>query len=155
MGQRVFPVALVALLLAVTLPALAADAPQATVESLIAEAHQLLSHPATQRGLHISVHATGQTPVRGNVDTAREAIIDLMANAIAFAPEGSSVAVNFDGKSDIAIKVDNRKASLTTDRDVQDCNGHAFHLRTVAGVGSELHMTINRPTAPVMRAATR
>lgn len=119
-----------------------ARAGEITVEGVVGEALGMLQPVVAQRDLHVAVPAEGATRVVGDARRARDRVLNLLANALAFAPNGARIEVRVE-KQSLVVRVSNASSVVDTDRSLRDSAGNEFRLRTVTGVGSELTARIN------------
>lgn len=122
------------------------DAPNAgaTYQQVVREAREMLAPVAQQRHVRIHLDVQGSSAVAGDLSNrTRDKVLNLLANAIAVAPANSELTVRFDPTSyKVCVKVANRAEALSTSRDVVDPSGNAFHIDTVAGLGTELNTSL-------------
>jgi len=147
MGQRVaIAASTVALMLclanatALAAPSHDAPLPMTTIQALLVEAQQILQPVINQHHLAFRLQATGRTPIDASqAESVRERVLNLVANAVAMAPEKTEVTVTLDPEaSALTIWVGDQRVALTLDREVRDCIGSTFHLRSQQGKGTWL-----------------
>lgn len=133
------------ILIGMAIPAVAeTPKPATSLEAIVGQTVTQLQPFAQQRNVTFAVQATGSTELCSAEQVlAQDRITNLIANAIAMAPVGSTVnlAVNDD---DVCVWFANQNETFTVDRNVEDSTGNSFRVRSVAGKGTELSFSLDR-----------
>lgn len=141
---RVFAVVTV-ILAGLAIPANAAPSSADTLEAVVVRTVDQLRPFAEQRGVRFIVEAKGQTVIsEAETELAKDRIVNLVANAVAMAPTGSTVNVLL-GDDALRVWFENAAETWTVDRNVEDSTGNAFRIQSFAGRGTELSFSIDRP----------
>lgn len=97
---------------------------------------------ALGRHVGLSVHAAASPSMDELSDEAlHDRVVNLLANAIAMAVGGYDLDVTVSATR-ICVWVPNPTLNFSVDRTVRDIQGHTFMLRSVAGRGSELSLSL-------------
>ncbi len=63
------------------------------LEDVVHDAVRSISHMADQRGIQVDLHGLTEAPVRGDADLLGQLVLNLLDNAVKYAPERSTVDV--------------------------------------------------------------
>ena len=102
--------------------------------------------PAERRGVTLTVHGPEQVAVRANPGPLRQAVDNLLANAIKFSPQGGAVEVTLrPGESELTITVEDRGAGVPVGE--REAIFAPFHRLQRGSEGAGLGLAIVREVA--------
>lgn len=150
MSARLRALVVVAVILCgMAIPSSAAPQPTNTLEAIVSQTLVQLQPIAQQRGVTFIVEAPGATPISGaEMVLAQDRIVNLIANAVAMAPANTAVNVSVTADH-LRVWFSNQGETFSVERNVEDSSGNAFHVRSVAGEGTELSFSFDRTVVSV------
>lgn len=102
--------------------------------------------PAERRGVTLTVHGPEQAPLRANPGPLRQAIDNLLANAIKFSPQGGAVELTLrPGEREVTITVEDRGPGVPAG--AREAIFAPFHRLQRNGEGAGLGLAIVREVA--------
>ncbi len=144
---RVF-IGIVLAAFAIAVPALA-DAPT-SVQAVVRDARTLLQPVIEHRHLQVELRVPPEATIGSeDPELAKERVINLLANALAIAPEGGRISVECDSATrSFTVRIANDRVQQTMERTITDQVGNVFTVRSVAGSGTQLTLRFDVSDAP-------